>query len=134
MALALSHCTSSQEPFFHFNSPFAKHRPAVYEIPGVFESVEDPGLAASPDYPDNQPIPLLPADDTGTPVLPDLSPVPVAAGGPGTPSVPEIQTHKRGPAGSTCYTCRGKGYVFLPVTEATGDNHPCPACGGDGIN
>lgn len=134
MALAFSHCTNSQEPFFHFNSPLAKHRPAVYEIPGIFESVEDPGLAASPGDAGNQPVPLLPADHTSTAVLPDLSPVPAAADGPGTPSVPEIETLKRGPAGSTCYTCRGKGYVFLPATESTGDNHACPACGGDGRN
>lgn len=112
MALVFSNCSSPHDPFFRFNSPFEKKGPVGYEH-----------LA---DYGNGE------VETPAAPGLPDVSADPVSSTGAGTPPAPTIHVHKRGPAGSSCYTCRGKGYVFQPTTLSTGDTHTCPACGGDG--
>lgn len=134
LALAFSNCTGSQEPFFRYNSPFGdRDRPV------------DPGGFG------NQPDTFSDAGDLGDPGLPTVSANaeqkrqdPAAIKSPdATPGIspeadteaaPEIYVHKPGPAGSMCYTCRGKGYVLRPTTTSAGDIYTCPACGGDGRN
>jgi hypothetical protein len=128
MALVFSNCSSPSDPFFRFNSPFEKKGPVGYEHLENYGN----GEAETPGDRGNQPSPYFDGQHTPEPRLANLSADPVASTGAGTPQAPKIQTHKRGPAGSTCFTCRGKGYVFQPTTDSTGDNYSCPACGGDG--
>jgi|TARA_B110000037_G_scaffold1032_1_gene1096 hypothetical protein len=138
--------------FFRFNSPLegksilGSDRPEKRNTDPIRGAQE--GLGAPSDFA-NQPAPSFGAGDTREPELSKLSanaepnkvkrelikrPGTTADAAPeaDTPSPPEIYVHKRGPAGSACYTCRGKGYVFQPTTGSTGDNHKCPVCGGDG--
>ena len=142
IAMVFSNCAGSNEPFFRYNSPFVdRNRPVA---PDNFGS----GSAASSGAGDigDPGLPKLSAnaeqkDDGGGPVeSPGSTPeadTPATAGTAGTagsPATPEIFVHKPGPAGSMCYTCRGKGYVLMPTTDAAGDVYTCPACGGDGRN
>ena len=116
VALVFSGCSNSQQSFIRFNNPYKKGPLLGYD------HLEDYGTGAQdPDV----------ASLAG---LPDPSPEPITATGTGTPSAPEIQAYKRGPAGSMCYTCRGKGYVLQPITLSTSEEHMCPACSGKGRN
>ncbi|QTN33807.1 hypothetical protein HZ994_16300 [Akkermansiaceae bacterium] len=132
IALISSNCTNSNEPFFRFNSPFEKGGLKGYD------HFEDSGIDGDPEdidasgYFGSRHIPLPAAGDSSEALLPERSSAP-GAGVINQPA-PEIQVLKRGAAGTMCYTCRGKGYVFQPTTLSAGNNHTCPACGGDGRN
>lgn len=134
IAMVFSNCAGSNEPFFRYNSPFVdRNRPVA------------------PDDFGNQPTPFFGAADIGDPGRPKPSAnaeqkkeegvaikspgsAPATSAEADTPATPEIYVHKPGPAGSMCYTCRGKGYVLRPTSDAVGDVYSCPACGGDGRN
>lgn len=129
IALIFSNCTGPQEPFFHFNNPYKKKGLIGYDQPEERDTRATEEEFDAPFDFDFLPIPSSESEDPlSNPVADNAGNTPKA----NTSPAPQKHTYKRGTAGSICYSCRGKGYIFQPTTLNTGDKHRCPACDGDG--